>query len=176
MSRVILRTVFGSHLYGMNHAGSDVDYIEVVMPEEGEQLRNTHSVTSDLDVARFEFGSFIQQCFHGTHHALEALFSEKATVHELVGFREAYRPGTEVIHTYMDAIKQLHGAGMSGDFKRRRHAIRLTLNLNELLEKGKFNPTLSEEQIEFVNAIANRTLDEYRAELIRLLPVEERIR
>lgn len=176
MSRLMLRTVFGSHLYGLNHAGSDVDFIEVRMFSEGERSKNTHEVSEILDTATFGFGSFIEQCFHGTHHALEALFSEKAEVHELTYFREAFRPGAEVVNTYMRSIQQLHFAGMSGDFKRRRHALRLALNLNTMIELGRFNPTLTEEQITFINATANATLDEYAATLGRLLPTQMRLR
>jgi mono/diheme cytochrome c family protein len=40
-----------------------------------------------------------------------------------------------------------------GDLKRRRHAVRLLLNLREAMGGGerRFNPTLTPEQIEYIN-------------------------
>jgi hypothetical protein len=41
-----------------------------------------------------------------------------------------------------------------GSFKMRRHALRLMLNLREMQDTGRFNPTLNDQEIFWINQLA----------------------
>lgn len=144
---IAFRTLHGSRLYGLAHANSDTDMYTVLMSSgTGGRSRNTHQVNGDDDQAKVSMGSFLAQCEKGVPQALEAMFSRIAEPSMFDAFRAGYRADTaKMATTYRRTIRNM---AAHEDFKRRRHAVRLILNLNEALTtgKGRFNPTLTEAQ------------------------------
>ena len=150
---LIFQTVHGSHLYGLAHAGSDVDIYKVV---EGDSRRLQQVVTSETDTVTGSIGAFLMRASEGSHQSVEALFSRKKAW--TPGMEEKWGPfidsirvtGPEVFAKYERTIK----AFCYGDFKRRRHAARLALNLRYLRLHGRFNPTLDQAEVDWVNGVA----------------------
>lgn len=139
----LLETVHGSHLYGLAHEGSDLDTYRVIERFAGARLnRVRHSVDKEAgtDVTIVGLSTFMHLCEEGVPQALEAMFSPAATIDELAELRAAYRVGWTMGRTYMRTATNF----INGDTeKKKRHAIRLLLNLNEAEVSGRFNPVLS---------------------------------
>lgn len=150
---LLLKTVVGSHLYGLNHAGSDYDLFEVY---GWDKFRGKQKV-GEIDHTRQSYDRFMTYCAKGVPQYLEAMWSRKAEVDEMPFNRFTYRPNlAETRDTYMRTIKNFWLAGWEeDDFKRRRHAVRLWLNLKAMERKGLFDPTLHAGQVLFVNRHAN---------------------
>lgn len=157
---VAMGTVHGSHLYGMSHAGSDEDYYIVTTGDEGRYRRTSQTIVNGIDTVSVNFPYFVELANSGSHQALEAMFSNESVGDELQAYRSNYYVGTNVYQIYETTIKSF---ALSNDYKRRRHALRLAHNLNEMLERGRFNPTLSPEVAETISRKTNATADEYFA-------------
>lgn len=140
MEKTILVTIHGSHLYGLNHSESDVDFFRVVESKR----RPTHRISGGFDVVTFGLKDFMLNVSSGSHQSCEALFSPKSYIDPM------YRPlfegirvtGEDVFNKYRRTIKKFS----YGDDKRRRHAVRLGFNLAELRRTGRFNPELTNDQ------------------------------
>lgn len=145
--KLLLRTISGSRLYGLSHAGSDEDWIEVYGWDKG---RGVQKIKDGQDVTRASFDSFMRYCDKGVPQYLEAMFSPVAEVDEISAFRQSYTPNmTNVRDTYMRTIKSFWMHGIENDdFKRRRHAARLILNLRSMEESGRFTPALTPVEID----------------------------
>jgi hypothetical protein len=167
MSEVLLKTVHGSHLYGLAHAGSDYDFYEVVATPE-VKFKNQHTVEDGVDVSLVTFASFFEMCHEGIPQALEALYSQKAEIDKLAYFRNSFRVGSSIYDSYHKAITQCI---RKGDFKRRRHALRLSLNVRDLMNTGIFNPTLTPTQVMEISELANSTDDEFLTGLRAICPM-----
>lgn len=151
---LIFSTVHGSHLYGMAHESSDMDIYEVF---EGNGINLTQKIRGSEDHVWGSLEAFTRRALTGSHQSCEALFSP---VKEFgPGMREKYGAyldgfrvtGGEVFAKYERTIKKFS----YGDFKRRRHAVRLGLNLRDLRREGRFNPQLTEEQVRHVTLMAD---------------------
>jgi len=159
MSKLVFRTVHGSHLYGLAHADSDMDFYEVYVRSI---KRNSHtratwakqSIVDGVDTTKVDFGTWMEQCRKGVPQALEAMFSGLAEVDEIDSFRNAFRVGTGAVETYLRTIKAFCMDEENPSFKKRRHAVRLAYNCNTLREYGRFNPTMTEHQIMVANKFA----------------------
>lgn len=139
---VILRTVHGSHLYGLNHAGSDLDtYTVVAGSQRARQRVNKEEGADDVVMG---LPQFLQRIQSGSHQAIEAAFSPVAEVSpEWKAFFEGLRiTSPEAHHAYERTIRKFV---FFGDAKRRRHGIRLATNLRDLRGQGRFNPRMSAE-------------------------------
>lgn len=139
--QLIFRTVHGSHLYGLAHEDSDRDVYEVY---EGSDTGLRHSISGEVDTVRGSLHAFISRAETGSHQSCEALFSRKKEwapgMFEKWGpYIESFRVvGGDVFEKYERTIRKFCYL----DFKRRRHAVRLYLNLKELRKTGQFDPTL----------------------------------
>ena len=137
----LFRTVHGSRLYGFDHGQSDWDIFIVTLEDRG---RARHTVTEFYDTVRVGWRTFLEHAESGSHQPIEALFSpykqwspEGEWLRPMVeGMRIS---GRGVVEKYERTIKKFS----YGDYKRRRHAVRLSLNLQGLRSEGKFNPVLS---------------------------------
>lgn len=98
-----------------------------------------------------DFGTWLGMCERGVPQALEAMFSTQPIVDELTQFRANYRVGTQVFERYFRTIKSF---ALHEDYKRKRHALRLALNLNQMGRYGYFNPTLTPEDAQYISAMA----------------------
>lgn len=149
---VLFRTVHGSHLYGMAHAGSDLDYYEVI-PNKGRERKRyaKQSIKDGIDRTIVDFSTFRQFCDDGVPQALEACFAPAPEVDHISDFRAAYRVDTaRMVARYRRTIKSFS----VGNAKQRRHALRLMINLDEAVITGRFNPVLSKPVIEAITRLA----------------------
>ncbi|MHA3723836.1 DNA polymerase beta superfamily protein [Leucobacter sp. HY1910] len=142
MPTELFRTVHGSHLYGLAHADSDRDLF-VVTDSPARKVR--HTIDGPLDVAEVGLSLFLDLAHTGSHQSVEALFSP---VKAWTAAGARYRPmiertritGGAVASKYERTIRKFAHL----DFKRRRHAVRLALNLAQLRAEGTIRPNLTE--------------------------------
>lgn len=164
---VLLKTVHGSHLYGLNHEGSDLDYYIVTSSGNSKQ-----SIKDGIDTNTVSFDKFVKLCFDGVPQALEAMFSQVAEIDEISYFRNGYRAGgSKVIDTYRRTIKSL-SYDERHTVKYRRHAVRMALNLNDIVRHGRFNPTLSGSDRVVVKYVAQLSTDYFKEQINGLSPIE----
>jgi hypothetical protein len=157
---MLFKTPHGSHLYGMAHAGSDNDWYTIVEKTPGSRKKSTHSVVGDEDNVVLDFGTWIRYCENGVPQALEAMFSQMPVHDEISEFRESFYVGTEAWSRYLRTITSFVS---NQDYKKKRHALRLALNFVELAKTGRFNPTLNQNQIDFISDLAHRDTDKVYA-------------
>lgn len=149
---VLFKTVHGSRLYGLSHEDSDWDYYTVVdRVKKNKAKYATHKIIDDVDSVVVDFGTWMGLCQKGVPQALEAMFSQQPIVDNLSEFRANFVAGTNY-DAYLRTIKAL---AFEDDFKHKRHAIRLAIEMREMREKGRFNPTLSPVDIDLANSLAN---------------------
>ena len=144
MSITLLQTVHGSHLYGLSTPESDVDTYTVISNNIFKKKATFahQSIIGDQDTFVADLSTFLKQCDEGVPQALEAMFSTQANVDHIKTFRRRYRPNVaNAIKTYNRTIDNFL---FRGDAKGRVHAVRLTLNLYDLVQSGRFDPTLGE--------------------------------
>jgi len=145
---VLFKTVHGSRLYGLSHANSDEDFYTVVSKVKTAKAKYARqSIVDNVDSMVVDFGTWLRQCEMGVPQALEAMFSQMPLVDNIESFRLGYRCGTGVWERYLRTIKSFalnEDADEKLRFKKKRHALRLAFNLNELSRYGRFNPTLDD--------------------------------
>lgn len=150
MAEMIFETVHGSHLYGWNHENSDMDIFRVTDSNSPKALQKHEG---GLDIVTVGFSTFLARAIAGSHQSVEALFSR-----EKVWYNDMYRAmlantrvcGGDVYAKYERTIKKF----CYGDFKKRRHACRLSLNLRELRMYGTFDPRVDQPATVLANAYA----------------------
>lgn len=154
---VLFRTQHGSRLYGLSHADSDHDYYTVVEKVKTKKAHfSTHKIVDELDSVVVDFGTWVDYCAKGVPQALEAMFASGPAVEvdRIEAFRTGFRVGTdEVLDRYLRTIKSF---ALQDDFKHKRHALRLALNMKEIRTRGRFNPTLDRVQIALINSLADK--------------------
>lgn len=156
MRQVLFSTPHGSHLYGLAHAGSDRDRYTVVtrvphIPQRTRARYARQTIRGDDDEFVIDLSTWLQLCERGVPQALEAMWSQSATIDLIGPFRASYRVGTAVIPTYLRTIRSFARAD---GFKRRRHAARLALNARDILTHGHFNPLLTPAQADWASWVA----------------------
>ena len=163
---VIFNTIHGNHLYKLTSEDSDKDVFYVINSPRRKARQSYNEV--GWDQVRVGLGTFITRIQEGSHQSVEALFSPYKRWNPEFDFLEpmleAYRvTGPEVFAKYERTITKF----CYGDFKRRRHAVRLHLNLEDLRRSGMFNPVLAPTEIDLCNAWAgNYEGDELREVLL----------
>jgi hypothetical protein len=133
---LILRTLHGSRLYGLNRPGSDFDWYEVY-----DHARTRQRISGDQDVTRIGLSEWLAQCDRGVPQALEAMFAPPrfADVDVMGCYRAGYRANVgNAAATYTRTIAAfMH----DGNPKKVLHTHRLRRDLNELRMFGRFDPT-----------------------------------
>jgi len=144
---VLFKTVHGSRLYGLNHAGSDEDFYTVVSKVKTKRAKYARqSIVDGVDSMTMDIGTWLRYCEMGVPQALEAMFSSMPIVDHIGPLRAQYRVGTGVYERYLRTMKSFalnDEADEQKAYKKRRHAIRLAYNFREMREVGRFNPTLT---------------------------------
>lgn len=151
----LLLTHTGSKLYGLNHADSDNDTYRIIPTINNGRKRNAkHIIKGEEDQLTIDFKTFTMFAYDGQPQALEAMFSPIATIDKISEFRSGFYAGLNhdsMIGRYRRTITKF----AHGDFKHRRHALRLTLNLEEAMRnRGYFNPRLSESDRDMITQMA----------------------
>lgn len=157
---VLFKTVHGSRLYGLNRAGSDEDFYTVVTkkPHVGRGQAKARyakqTINGEEDSMVVDFGTWVEMCRSGVPQALEAMFSEMPVgIDYIADFRSSFRVSTEVYERYFSTIKSF-ALAEDHTIKRRRHALRLALNFNEMAWTGRFNPTLTAKDVQYITNMA----------------------
>lgn len=163
---MIFTTTHGSRLYGLSHTTSDRDRFTVILDPN---TKTVHKVDAWEDHVYMGWKRFLLNALSGSHQSVEALFSRrKSWTPEGLKFKpmlDAIRiEGPDVFLKYERTIRKFS----FGDYKRRRHAVRLALNLQGLRDKGRFDPELTENQRKFVTQMATGYFGE---ELLEALEV-----
>lgn len=155
--KVLFSTWHGSHLYGLSHTNSDEDFYTVVETVQNSQRKySRQSINDGVDSMVVDFGTWLRQCDDGVPQALEAMFSQMALHDDLAAFRAGYRVTTSAYSRYLRTITNFV---YSQDYKRKRHGLRLALNMYDFSRTGRFNPTLSENEQDFVSEVAYKDTD-----------------
>lgn len=176
--QTILDTVHGSHLYGLARPDSDYDTYRVVIGDDKIYARQRLRDGDDrlgLHLSRFQ-----EQVEAGVPQALEALFSPVAELDpDWAPFLRGLRPG--IINARMTYRRTVINFGLGNGgragaaaqrtdpVKLRRHALRLCLNLDELVSTGRFNPRLTPGQSRAVKAHAQLGEADFGELLVRAL-------
>lgn len=157
MREVLFKTVHGSRLYNLNHEHSDEDFFTVVANQPKARARYAkQTITGSEDALVMDFSTWLASCTKGVPQALEAMFSNMAVEDTLQAFRADYRVGTTAFETYLRTMKNFV---YSQDYKRKRHGLRLALNMRDIGRAGRFNPTLSDNQRDYVSEVAHKDTD-----------------
>jgi hypothetical protein len=137
---VLFKTPHGSHLYGLAHAGSDRDYYTVLDKVKSKRAKYAkQKIVGDEDTMTLDFGTWLGQCVSGVPQACEAMFSQMAEVDHIAEFRASFC--------------------MTQDPKRKRHGLRLALNCYDFQRTGRFDPTLSPNEVDFVTEVSKKDCD-----------------
>ena len=152
-AKVLFSTCHGSRLYGLSHANSDYDYYTVT---DAGSAKAHQSIKELDDTFTVGLGTWMEMCKKGVPQALEAMFSQKEEFDNIGFIRKNYVSGISATDTYLRTIKALC---YDGTYKAKRHSLRLALNLYDLQRSGRFNPTLSPNEVDFVSDKANRDSD-----------------
>jgi predicted nucleotidyltransferase len=167
MRQVLFKTVHGSRLYGLAHADSDDDFYTVVSKDQtdnrwGRQTKARYAkqkISGNEDSMVVDFGTWVEMCKNGVPQALEAMFSDMALEDNIAEFRRSFRAGPTAWERYYRTIKSF-ALAEDDSIKKRRHALRLALNLSEMARTGRFNPTLSAEDARYVTNMATKSHDD----------------
>lgn len=154
---VLFKTVHGSRLYGLNHADSDEDFYTVVDKVKTARARYAkQTITDDEDSMVVDFGTWLGMCVNGVPQALEAMFSEYVVYDSIEDFRYGYRVSTGASERYLRTITSFT---MTQDPKRKRHGLRLALNMYDFQRTGRFNPTMTRQEAEWATEQAKKDCD-----------------
>lgn len=154
---VLFKTVHGSHLYGLAHEDSDNDYYTVLDKVKNRRARYAKQrIVGDDDSMVVDFGTWLGMCVNGVPQACEAMFSDMAMVDQLSEFRAGYRLGTTALERYLRTITSFC---MTQDPKRKRHGLRLALNAYDWQRTGRFNPTLTPNEVDWATEVAKKDCD-----------------
>jgi len=163
--KMLLRTIHGSHLYGLNTATSDRDFYEIYdYPWQRYRPRKQNQQVIDKhrhDTTMISLERFTDLCIKGVPQSIEVLFTDSS---KWLGHDESwYHKSNEVksivadnIPTVLETYKRTAwNFFLPNNFKKNRHALRLCLNALDLKTKGFFNPTLTFAQREELNKFAS---------------------
>lgn len=160
VTELIFTTPHGSRLYGWHHENSDHDIFEVTTSTRS-RARQTVSYAEGTDKVSVGLDTYLRRVREGSHQAVEALFSPYkvwGSSPEATYFRPYLSSlrvqGADVFAAYERTIKRF----CHGEFKQRRHAVRLALNLSDLRSEGRFNPVMSPFHIQWATRLAESTL------------------
>lgn len=168
MREVLFKTWHGSKLYGLANENSDDDFYTVVTkkPVDTRYNRQTRAryakqkITGGEDSFVVDFGTWVEMCKSGVPQALEAMFSDMVIGDDRIAdFRNSFVVGTEIYNRYFRTIKSFALSEDDG-IKKRRHALRLALNLRDAARYGRFNPTLSKEDADYITLMATKSHDD----------------
>lgn len=171
---VLYKTIHGSRLYGLAHKDSDDDYY-VVTPTvyTKKKLNAQHKIDGDLDTVTVDFASFVQMAENGVPQALETMFSQQSKSDFFEEYRASwFASDPRVIDRYIRTIKSFSLEDGSKREKYHRHALRLSLNLEQLVYTGRFNPTLDKSDVRMVKRIGTYSDEKYLKELNAVNPFD----
>lgn len=149
---LLYRTIVGSRLYGTNRPDSDHDWIEVY---SSMRTRPRQTITDEKDTIKVNLSTFMTLAGEGRHQYLEAAFAPRTETDMFYDMRRSFYPDTaKTVNLYRRTINKF------GDHKARKKdkamqtALRLTYNLEEFLDRGRFNPVLSDDLAQLIPSLS----------------------
>lgn len=152
--RTLFMTIHGSHLYGLSHEASDVDYFRVVekQPHMTKKRLDTHIITGPLDIQTVDLTTWLEDCRRGSPKALEAMFSTQPMVDTIQYLRASYRPPSQPWPMYARIMENYRDKDET--VKSKVHMLRLATNYRALVKDGWFNPTLPQYKVDTYREVA----------------------
>lgn len=171
---LLLKVQAGSKLYGYATDTSDDDYYEVhtepfTIETRDLPRKSKQTIIDGIDTLQVTLSEFMVRANAGSHQALDAMFTHTTLVDKITGLREGYHAGYEIIPAYQRIITKF--ATQSG-YRKQRHALRALYNLTDMLETGRYNPSLSDKRIETILTEARKPYPEFKKTLLNLTPVQ----
>lgn len=148
----LLLTKHGSHLYNLATAGSDLDLYEIYdffWQNYRPKKQASQKINTELDQTSVSLEYFVNFVYKGMPQAIETLFSTELNWLEHDQQWYEIRAGLEkevkqrlpiILSTYKRTAWNFHA---KDNIKKNRHALRLTINAQELKSNGYFNPSLT---------------------------------
>lgn len=137
---LLYRTIAGSRLYGTHREDSDFDYIEVY---SSMRTRPRQTISGEDDTTRMSLSTFVMMASSGRHQVLEAMFAPQAEVDLFYDMRKSFYPDTaQTVNLYRRTIEAFGNRNSRKREKSIKTALRMSYNLEELLERGRFDPVL----------------------------------
>lgn len=166
---LLFKTLTGSRLHGFHSEISDYDYVEVYteLPSTSHRtVRQTeHSITAEEDIMRLSLSHFLELASQGSHQILDAMYSTIPTVDYISGLRANFRGGSVVVTRLRGTIAEL---SQKDDVKKRRHAARIAVNLEQFMYEGYYQPTLTLEQKTVVLNLSKLPHEQFKIELQKM--------
>ena len=159
---LLFETLHGSRLYGLSHADSDRDSFRVVEKKSNVRAHYAKQTISGVhDVLVMDLPTFMSYASRGVPQVLEAMYSRVATVDIIAALREGFHPDIRLtFQTYRRTARHFMNDGREkGKPKRERHGYRIAINFETLVATGRFNPTLTAEQILRMDALMADQVD-----------------
>jgi len=130
LSRLLLRTLAGSRLYGTAGPDSDWDWYEVY-----DHIQPVQRKRDGLDVIKMPLSKWIMLCEKGTHQALDALWCppELATTDEIAAWRFSVRVDPWRVADQLERTAYSIGG--------EKHLDRLLHCARRVREQGWYDPT-----------------------------------
>lgn len=140
---ILYRAIVGSRLYGTNRPDSDYDWLEV---HSSMRSRPRQVIQGNDDTIKVTLSTFILMASEGRHQMLEAMFAPKTDTDMFYDMRRNFYPNTaKTVNLYRRTIYKFGDHKMRKRDKAMQTALRMTYNLEEFLEKGRFDPVLDTE-------------------------------
>lgn len=140
---LLYKVLIGSRLYGTHRKDSDYDWLEV---HSSMRSRPRQVIQGDDDTIKVTLSTFMTLASEGRHQMLEAMFAPKTEIDMFYNMRRNFYPDTaKTVNLYRRTIYKFGDHKMRKRDKAMQTALRMTYNLEEFLEKGRFNPVLDTE-------------------------------
>lgn len=140
---LLYKVLIGSRLYGTHRKDSDYDWLEV---HSSMRSRPRQVIQGDGDTIKVTLSTFMTLASEGRHQMIEAMFSPRTEIDMFYDMRSHFYPDTaKTVNLYRRTIYKFGDHKMRKRDKAMQTALRMTYNLEEFLEKGRFNPVLDTE-------------------------------
>lgn len=171
---MLIRSVHGSRLYGLEREDSDWDYWEVVQNKPKKRARSSKQTIKDgIDTTVMDLSTFSLYAEKAVPQILELMFSQKKELCLIEDYcnRFVANPVTvrQRYHDTIYAFSRRHQE-TPREPKTMRHVVRLAMNMEEMLTgEMRFNPTLSSSVAESLKASSVEQLEVWRDRILARL-------
>ena len=142
-SIILNNTIIATTLYTKKSPDSDYDWLEV---HSSMRSRPRQVIQGNDDTIKVTLSTFILMASEGRHQMLEAMFAPKTDTDMFYDMRRNFYPNTaKTVNLYRRTIYKFGDHKMRKRDKAMQTALRMTYNLEEFLEKGRFDPVLDTE-------------------------------
>lgn len=166
----------GSRLYGLANADSDYDYVMIYQPVNATGHQKGHNkaqfVQDSEDIQTRSLDSFLDSCRKGSSNDLDVIFSDQMQFADsaYAPMLRALRPNIVSAHHRFSSMIEVNVEKAESQPEKRykfvRHAFRVALNGNKLFRFGRYNPTHTQEEVDWLNAMTDKHMDSTSEEIV----------